>query len=294
MTSTCETREAGERLGGDIVGELDRGAGTAPEVVLGLLARRAHESNRLEWEHRREMSRAWRTCVGSGVRNLQMSLLVILAASAAASGCSKHAEPPPPAKAPEPVKTPVAASDAAVVAAVDAAPAAGSGTGRGAGSRVTPVTAADKAADATYRAAMKRGRKATDAKTYPDAIAAFDEALKARPNEPHALAERGFAKLLAGTDLDSASGDFDHAADATKDPKLLGMIWFNRGLVDDKLGHADAALVDYYLANQLLPSKTVAAKIAGKKSARCASPRTRRSARTRRSMPPIGSRSPRR
>lgn len=144
-------------------------------------------------------------------------------------------------------------------AAVAAKPAGGSGSDAKA-----PPPIEDKAVSAAFRAAMKKGRKATDAKDYAGAIAGFDEALEARPNDPHAIAERGFAKLLAGTDLTGASGDFDHAADLTHDPKLLSMIWFNRGLTDEKLGNSSAALTDYYLANQLLPSKSAAAKLAGK------------------------------
>ena len=140
----------------------------------------------------------------------------------------------------------------------------GSGSGSGSAAAVVPLTAEQKVVRATYRLAMRHGRKATDAKAYAEAIAAFDEAVKARPTDPRALAERGFAKLLAGTDLESASADFDHAADQTRDPKILGMIWFNRGLVDDKLGHPDAALVDYFLANKLSPSKAAAGKLAGK------------------------------
>jgi hypothetical protein len=176
--------------------------------------------------------------------------------------CSKHEPPPPPPTAGSAAAT--AAKPAAGSAAVAIAAHAGSGSGSGT-LAVQPLTAEQRTARASYRAAMARGRKATDAKAYADAITAFDDALKARPNEPHALAERGFAKLLAGTDLDAASADFDHAADATRDPKLLGMIWFNRGLADDKLGHADAALVDYYLANKSFPNKTAAGKVVGKK-----------------------------
>ena len=195
--------------------------------------------------------------------SLALALVSVLA------GCSKKAEPPGPAPTGTPgsaahdVKTkPAAVTDAGVAQAKQAA--AGSGSGATAADAKAPLTAEQKAAIVAYRVAMARGRKATDAKGYADAIAAFDDALKARPNDPRAYAERGFAKLLAGTDLAAASADFDHAADGTRDPKLLGMIWFNRGLTDDKLARPDAALVDYYLANQLLPSKAAAGELAGK------------------------------
>lgn len=55
------------------------------------------------------------------------------------------------------------------------------------------------AANKAYRAAMTRGRKATDAKDYDKAIAAFDEALAAKPGDARARAEQGFAYLLNGS-----------------------------------------------------------------------------------------------
>ncbi len=183
------------------------------------------------------------------------------------AGCSKKAEPPGPAPAAPSGSAAHGAKTASPSAPIDAgaAPATNAGAGSGSADATAPLTAQQKAAIVSYRVAMARGRKATDAKAYDTAIAAFDDALTARPGDPRAYAERGFAKLLAGTDLAAASADFDHAADGTRDSKLLGMIWFNRGLTDDKLARPDAALVDYYLANQLLPSKAAAGKLAGKK-----------------------------
>jgi len=127
-----------------------------------------------------------------------------------------------------------------------------------------PPPSEETTARTAYRDAMAKGRKATDTKKYPDAIARFDTALAAKPGDPRALAERGYARLLDGKDLDAASRDLDLAARATKDPKLLSMIWFNRGLVEEKRGKPDTARAAFQTANALRPTPAAAAKLAGK------------------------------
>ncbi len=102
------------------------------------------------------------------------------------------------------------------------------------------VDDAARAAQAAYRAAMRAGRKATDAARYDEAIDAFNDALKVRPNDARAISERGFAYLLDGSLL-GAEEDLDRAAGLTKDKKLLSSIWFNRGLVEDKRHEAENA-----------------------------------------------------
>ncbi|MDQ3365579.1 MAG: tetratricopeptide repeat protein [Myxococcota bacterium] len=122
----------------------------------------------------------------------------------------------------------------------------------------------DPAVRDAYRAGMRKGRKATAAKRYAEAIAGFDAALVAKPNDARALGERGFARLLEGSDLAAATSDFDAAAAGTKDPKHLSTIWFNRGLTHEKRGEADQASVAFGVANLLRPTKAAAAKLAGK------------------------------
>ena len=160
----------------------------------------------------------------------------------------------------------------------DAAPAPGSGSaaaalGSGSGSAAqvaAPPPAAKKKPPeppedrAGYRAGMAKGRKATDAKQYADAIKGFDAALAAKKGDPRALAERGFARFLEGSDLAAAAKDLDRAWSGTKDGKLLSMIWFNRGLVEEKLGNAPNATAAFVVANALRPTAAAQAKIAGK------------------------------
>ena len=146
-------------------------------------------------------------------------------------------------------------------------PAAGSGSGSApappppVAAPVKPHPEVDRAA---YRAGMRTGRKATDAKRYAEAVTAFDAALVAKPGDPRALGERGFAKLLEGSDLDGATRDLDLAASGTKDTKMLSMIWFNRGLVAEKRGDNFNAAAAFMIANQLRPTAAAQAKLAGK------------------------------
>jgi hypothetical protein len=164
-----------------------------------------------------------------------------------ACGTGKDAPAPAPgSSAPKAVPAPV---DASVAVAPDAAAA---------------PTAKEIAASKAYRAAMTRGRKATDAKEYEKANAAFEEALAAKPGDARARAEQGYAYLLNGSLL-GASEAFEMAAQGTKDRKLLSQIWFNRGLLDDKRDEPENAVVDYYIANRLSPSAAAKKKLAGKK-----------------------------
>ena len=122
----------------------------------------------------------------------------------------------------------------------------------------------DRAAYAAYTSALVRGRRATIAKKWADAKAAFTDALRARPNDKRALAERGYAELLAG-DTDAARTDLEAARD-TDDNALAAQAWFNLGLLgqDKDGGASDDTLADFWFSNQLHPSAAARAKIAGR------------------------------
>jgi hypothetical protein len=124
---------------------------------------------------------------------------------------------------------------------------------------------AERAKYRAYLAAMSRGRTATRAKHYAEAVDDFSAALEAKPDDAQGLTERGYARLLHG-DYPSALEDFDQAHSLTKDPKLLAQVWFNRGLIDEKLGHDDAALADFVTSDHLSPTKAAKAKIGGRRT----------------------------
>ena len=115
---------------------------------------------------------------------------------------------------------------------------------------------------AAYVHAIARGRKATLAKNWPEAIAAFDEALANKPRDARALAEKGYAELLA-KNFHAALRDLWDAS-ATNDAKLGAQIWFNLGLADEAMKKEDDALIAFWFANQLAPSKAAAAKVGGR------------------------------
>jgi tetratricopeptide (TPR) repeat protein len=147
-------------------------------------------------------------------------------------------------------------SGSAIVAAPPAPkPAAGSGSA---------AAVEDPKLRAAYRAGMQKGRKATDKKQWAEAIAGFDAALAAKKGDARAMSERGYARLLEGSDLTAALRDLDLAASGTKDLKLQSQIWFNRGLIEEKRGNEVNATAAFVIANQLRPTAAAKAKIAGK------------------------------
>lgn len=113
--------------------------------------------------------------------------------------------------------------------------------------------------------ALEKGRKATAAKDWKAAIASFDEAVRIDKSDARAYAERGYAHLLAEDDLDAADADLSRAGELTNDPSLLAQVWFNHGLLDEKRGAHENALVDFWVSNRLKPSAPAQQKIAGKK-----------------------------
>lgn len=124
------------------------------------------------------------------------------------------------------------------------------------------ASAEELAAHAAYKAEMQAGRTQTKVKAYAEAIAAFDRALAKRPQQPRALAERGYAKLLAN-DLVGARADLEAARERSDDPQRLGPIWFNLGLVEEAAGDVEAARRAFTRSNELRPGKAVQAKLAG-------------------------------
>jgi hypothetical protein len=111
-----------------------------------------------------------------------------------------------------------------------------------------------------YGKAMERGRSLTRSKKFDEAIAAFDDALKALPGSARAISERGYAKLLAGK-LEDARRDLRLAEASTKDSKLLAQIHYNHGLVAEKLGKPEEAKAAFARSNALRPTQAAASKV---------------------------------
>ena len=114
-----------------------------------------------------------------------------------------------------------------------------------------------------YQAALGAGRLATQRKDAPAAERAFGDALLAIPDDARAHSERGYARLLHG-DLAGADADFDKAFGASRDPKLIAQVWFNRGLVAERNGNAETARNYYAYSYQLNPTAAARNKLNGK------------------------------
>jgi tetratricopeptide (TPR) repeat protein len=110
---------------------------------------------------------------------------------------------------------------------------------------------------------LREGRKATLAKEYEEARTAFTRCIDVSKANGRAISERGYAAMLANQ-LELAEADFDDARRLTTDSKLLAQIWFNIGLVREKHGEIDNALVAFSQSYQLSPSKAAKDHMAAK------------------------------
>jgi len=142
---------------------------------------------------------------------------VVASANSAPSGSGSAVVVPPveakavkPAAAPEEIRKPVALDDAA------------------------------KRTASAYLAALARGRKATTTKDFAKAETEFSACLRLVPRDPRALAERGYARLLAGK-LDDADTDLKAASEKAGSTGLLLQVVHNRLLVARQRGDEQAA-----------------------------------------------------
>jgi len=112
-----------------------------------------------------------------------------------------------------------------------------------------------------YQRALGEGRGLTKAGNYGAAVKAFSAALEARPDDPRAYAERGYAELLA-RDYDSAQRDLEKAVAGGGDRRLRAQTFFNLGLVREALNQDPTSA--FALSNFLKPSSAAQKKLAGK------------------------------
>jgi tetratricopeptide (TPR) repeat protein len=100
---------------------------------------------------------------------------------------------------------------------------------------------------------VQKGRQAYDAGRYEDALSAFEEARKERPNDPAVEFNRGDALMKLGR-LNDAKQAFQSVADANGRPDLKQKAQYNLGNVYAATGDTREALKAYRRALTLDPS----------------------------------------
>ncbi len=186
-----------------------------------------------------------------------MKLVWTLGTAVLLSACEKP-NPPPTATTPSATPSAVAAKPSAS-ASTSAAPTVASTKPTAKGSADPKI---GKAKLTTYATALAEGRKLAGEKKWADAAAKFQEAVAARPNDPRALAELGYAQHHAGEN-DKARATNKLALAAASDPNLRAMILFNDGLVDEKLGDKAAARAHYQASYKLRANDIVKKRLEG-------------------------------
>src|SRR4051812_33150108 len=122
-----------------------------------------------------------------------------------------------------------------------------------------PATAAKKITKAEqrrYRAALRAGRSKLKKKDAKGAVASFEAALVAVPDDARALSELGFAAFLAG-DLVKARQATERSIAAAGDPKLRAASMYNLGRILEAQGKKDDAVEIYRRSLALRPNAIV-------------------------------------
>lgn len=172
-------------------------------------------------------------------------------------GCSSPS-PASPAAPPSSASPPSSAPPSSVAAP---APTATTTPSDHAESAVRPPTAAEMRA---RLARLREARAAAGAHDYPRALATFDAMLHETPRTPRLLCEAGYVAHLAGNErlaasrIDLALSIFGPDAQLAADARSpVAMCLFNRGLVAEALGDAEAARDAYRRSVALRPNASV-------------------------------------
>jgi len=115
-----------------------------------------------------------------------------------------------------------------------------------------------------FNLGLSNGRKAFAEKHYSDAVQEFTRAVAARPLDPRARGELGYAQLYA-EQLEEADTNLRVGAELAAgvgDKALAAQIWFNRGLVAEKqTAHREIARACFAVSDQLNSTAATRAKL---------------------------------
>lgn len=103
-----------------------------------------------------------------------------------------------------------------------------------------------------YDGALAKGRSLSASKRWVDAIAAYDEAVRARPYDARARAERARAKLMIATDETAidVTMDLDLARALTRDKALLAQIAHDLGVAFEAAHDKEGARIAFVRAER--------------------------------------------
>jgi tetratricopeptide (TPR) repeat protein len=113
-----------------------------------------------------------------------------------------------------------------------------------------------------FHTALEQGRKLTKAGDHEGGIKHYHEALAIEPSNAAALAELGWAALLANQ-LDLAQGATSQALTFSRKPEQQGMILYNLGRVAEARGLNDEAITQYRESLERRPNATVQTRLDG-------------------------------
>ncbi|MBL9008766.1 MAG: tetratricopeptide repeat protein, partial [Myxococcales bacterium] len=126
---------------------------------------------------------------------------------------------------------------------------------------LTSLAAAPNPSVSDYQMALRCGRQSVSESAFVDAVTQFEAALRARPNDPVALSELGWAALQAG-DLARARAATENALATTKDRALLAASLYNLGRIAEATDDRNAAMAAYRRSLTLRKSAEVTARLA--------------------------------
>jgi tetratricopeptide (TPR) repeat protein len=152
---------------------------------------------------------------------------------------------------------------AAVLLATAACSSGGSkkeAPGHDAAAEIADAGAAREADAKAYRRALRRGRELAQQGDAPGAVAAFQEALAARPDDARALSELSWAALGAG-DLGLAARSAQRSIDLATEPRVQAASLYNLGRIREEQGDPAAALEAYRRSLALRPNRTVERRV---------------------------------
>ena len=157
--------------------------------------------------------------------------------------------------------SPAAATPVAPAPSASAAPSA---AGHAAIDGAAPAEAGAVACPRfSYEHGMRAARAAVADHRYQDASRAFDEAVRARPYDPQARAERAYARMLGdGGTIE----ELELARALTREPALLAQILDNEGTYDEDAQQPEQARVAFVRAERY---GLTAAKAKLKSASRC-------------------------